>query len=314
MSQTIVFTDHQKLLPPLELVWILGPEKGKRFALLGGRQTFGRSPDNDVVLPDPTISNHHGVLVYADKGGAIFYDTASRNGISRDGKKAPMISLKIGQQIQIGKVYLKLIRAGQEIDAAQPPKKGMALSLSWKNKNSWASLGIALVILMGVTFFLTLRAGSAPAAFNDDSSIPPPAPAANVRRIPPASRRAAAGAPPQRRMKREVASHDRGVGGPSGFVEASQLTEQAKSAFEGGQLQEAYLGWKKVLEKDPFNQTAQEGVQRLEGMAGKFFEEALMTQTSAPEKSGEKLRLALSISDPSSEVHTKIRESITNGI
>ena len=99
MSETVVFTQHQKLLPLLELVSLSGAQKGQRIALFGGRQTFGRTNENDIAIADDTISKHHGVLIYTDEGKVLFYDTASRNGISVDGKKSPVVELNIGQQI-----------------------------------------------------------------------------------------------------------------------------------------------------------------------------------------------------------------------
>ncbi len=145
MSETVVFSQHQKLLPPMELVWTAGPERGKRFLLSGGRQTFGRSGDNHLVLSDDTVSSHHGVLVYVEEGEVLFYDTASRNGISRDGKKAPIIPLKTGQQIQIGAVYLKLVPAGQPLDA--PPPARRKIRIPWREKRVWVPAASAVFFL-----------------------------------------------------------------------------------------------------------------------------------------------------------------------
>ncbi|QQR79607.1 MAG: FHA domain-containing protein [Deltaproteobacteria bacterium] len=87
MDHTLVYTGHEKLLTPLELVCLRGPQKGKKFPLIEGRQTYGRDAGNHIVLDCPTVSKNHGMLLYQEEGKITIYDTLSRNGISTQGRK-----------------------------------------------------------------------------------------------------------------------------------------------------------------------------------------------------------------------------------
>jgi hypothetical protein len=82
--------------------------------------TLGRAPDDDVVLPDPTISRHHlrlhrcptGELLAEDYGAS---GTGSANGTLIAGMPAPVgqpTPLTEGERIQLGRsVELEVIRA-----------------------------------------------------------------------------------------------------------------------------------------------------------------------------------------------------------
>jgi hypothetical protein len=67
-----------------------------------GLNTIGRMPDNDVPVPDGSVSRRHcAIVVHATKGCEL-YDTASKNGTFINGQKVngPM-PLKAGDQIRL---------------------------------------------------------------------------------------------------------------------------------------------------------------------------------------------------------------------
>lgn len=296
MNETIAFTNHQKLLPLLELVLLIGSDRGKRILLTGGRQTFGRSDDNNIILVDSTISNHHGVLVYADQGEVIFYDTASRNGISLDGKKATIIKAKVGEQIQIGSVYLKLVRAGQEIEAVPEIRRKRFL------KAKWLAGSVLAVSLAGLAVFL-VPFWSHPQRAPETVSIPIASTVPAVAGIKKVMRRKSIDRKP-------VAAHpspsrEQGRVRLKGIVQVDQFSEQARTAFQNGRFAEAFSLWKQILSLDPSNVSAQEGLQKLETVAGRFYEDALMTKGSSPDQCKQKLQLAMSITDPGSQIHQR---------
>lgn len=130
----------------MELVWLMGSERGKRFPLLGGRATFGRASDNNIVLSDPTISTHHGVLVYEEEREVVFYDIASRNGISVEGQRSHRIVLKPGQRIQIGSVYFQLVSTENTVLHNT--------SWSWKKKQAWMPIGAVFLCLVSLPSLL----------------------------------------------------------------------------------------------------------------------------------------------------------------
>ncbi|MDN5634275.1 FHA domain-containing protein [Brevibacterium sandarakinum] len=84
-----------------------GPLAGTLITLSGAPVTFGRAPDNTIVISDDFASSHHARIVAAN-GSWVLEDLGSTNGTIVDG--SPMhspISLRIGTQITIGHTTLE---------------------------------------------------------------------------------------------------------------------------------------------------------------------------------------------------------------
>lgn len=64
--------------------------------------TIGRKADNDLVIDNLAVSNHHARVAMLDDGFVI-QDTGSTNGIFLNGEKVTQHALKYGDQIMIGK-------------------------------------------------------------------------------------------------------------------------------------------------------------------------------------------------------------------
>ncbi len=72
---------------PYDRIQILSRDHTSRFVYIrGGTITIGRADDNDIVLPDMNISQHHGRVEYDGKNYSIV-DLKSTNGIYQDGAK-----------------------------------------------------------------------------------------------------------------------------------------------------------------------------------------------------------------------------------
>lgn len=84
-----------------ELVGIQGKLTGKRYALGDEPLTFGRAPENDLVLDTPLVSRLHAELRPED-GAAVLYDLGSRNGTSVNGERADAHRMRPGDEITIG--------------------------------------------------------------------------------------------------------------------------------------------------------------------------------------------------------------------
>ena len=67
--------------------------------------TIGRKEDNDLVIDNLAVSNHHARISRHD-GGFVVQDTGSTNGIFLNGEKVTHHALKYGDQIMIGKHFL----------------------------------------------------------------------------------------------------------------------------------------------------------------------------------------------------------------
>jgi hypothetical protein len=70
-------------------------------SLTVGLNTIGRMPDNDVPVPDGSVSRRHCAIVVHATRGCELYDTASKNGTFINGQKVTgPTALKAGDQIK----------------------------------------------------------------------------------------------------------------------------------------------------------------------------------------------------------------------
>ena len=98
-----------------------GERDGERFALRSNRLTIGRAPGSDLLLKDGSVSSKHALLKLE---GIVLEveDLGSTNGTFVDGERVEHARVEIGGSFQIGKIRLRLDRAG---DAG---KTGVGLS------------------------------------------------------------------------------------------------------------------------------------------------------------------------------------------
>jgi ABC transport system ATP-binding/permease protein len=92
----------------------------------GSQKSIGRTPDNDIQIPNPQISSHHSVL--HSVGGQLFLeDRGSANGTYVRGQRIPpgqRVPVQNGEKVFVGPMPLLLQVAGQDVavvveDAAQ---------------------------------------------------------------------------------------------------------------------------------------------------------------------------------------------------
>ena len=85
-----------------------GEGKGSRFLITHEDATVGRSASSGVFLDDVTVSRAHAVV---EKKGTAFVlrDSGSLNGTYVNNESVSEISLKTGDQIQIGKFHLLFV-------------------------------------------------------------------------------------------------------------------------------------------------------------------------------------------------------------
>jgi len=80
------------------------PKKGESICLVlkNEKISVGRSPDNEIPLPDPFCSGHH-AFIYPVESGYAVRDNASKNGTFLNGKKVQAETvLKKGDEILVG--------------------------------------------------------------------------------------------------------------------------------------------------------------------------------------------------------------------
>lgn len=85
-----------------------GESKGARFLITHEGVTVGRSASSGIFLDDVTVSRAHAVV--ERKGRAfVLRDSGSLNGTYVNNESVSEISLKTGDQIQIGKFHLLFV-------------------------------------------------------------------------------------------------------------------------------------------------------------------------------------------------------------
>lgn len=89
---------------------MLNTESGSRLlSLLGGScWTFGRSDDNNFVLPDRWISRNHAMLQCMESGDFYLIDLGSRNGSFINGRRVTVpVTLQNGDSLTFGQTEMR---------------------------------------------------------------------------------------------------------------------------------------------------------------------------------------------------------------
>jgi serine/threonine protein kinase len=77
--------------------------------------TIGRRPDNDIVVPEATVSSQHAVLKWA-AGSWTVEDTGSTNGtyVDHTYERKKTVNLLHGGEVQLGELRFKLVSFGRD--------------------------------------------------------------------------------------------------------------------------------------------------------------------------------------------------------
>ncbi len=93
-------------LPQCKLVVMKGPTRGKEYVLSGDVIRVGKSDENDLVLPEETVSRVH-LEILRDAKGYLLRDLHSTNGTFLDGAEIREAYIRAGSVITVGNVQLK---------------------------------------------------------------------------------------------------------------------------------------------------------------------------------------------------------------
>jgi DNA-binding NtrC family response regulator len=91
-----------------------GQDRGKVFVATGSEMTVGTAPGNDLVVTDPTVSRHHG-LIQATVDGFLLRDLDSTNGCTLAGYKVGWAYLKSGAVIGMGATLFRFDALEEEL-------------------------------------------------------------------------------------------------------------------------------------------------------------------------------------------------------
>lgn len=85
--------------------------------LSGERLTVGRADDNNIVIPDGSVSSHHGEIVF-DGTNWVFTDLGSTNGTKVGDSRVDTVNLNATSAFSLGSVDCVFIGDGGEQAAA----------------------------------------------------------------------------------------------------------------------------------------------------------------------------------------------------
>ena len=90
--------------------WVVimdGPQQGRDFRLVGGRNRIGTDADMEVVLTDPYVSSHHATIVFTDEGICQLSDAGSTNGSRVNGKRVMQAQIVDNDTLTVGHTVMK---------------------------------------------------------------------------------------------------------------------------------------------------------------------------------------------------------------
>ncbi|WP_223635138.1 FHA domain-containing protein [Corallococcus sp. EGB] len=100
--------------PPVLMLVLDGPDKGRKKRFKGVRMVVGRSKECDFALGDQTVSRRHLELVYGENG-VVMRDLGGISGTQVNDQKVDECILKHGDEISVGKTRLRFVDEGELI-------------------------------------------------------------------------------------------------------------------------------------------------------------------------------------------------------
>jgi len=112
-------TDPEPSFVPQEDFLVFPVRRADRSTDVGSLIFIGRNRDNDVPIPDVSVSGVHAIVTRAKTGQFYFLDFGSINGSSINGEAAPvqgvgeLVEIESGARVRIGSVELTFLRAAE---------------------------------------------------------------------------------------------------------------------------------------------------------------------------------------------------------
>ena len=111
-------------LAQCKLTVVKGPTRGKEYVLSGDVIRVGKSDENDLVLPEETVSRVH-LEILRDTKGYLLRDLHSTNGTFLDGAEIREAYIRAGSVITVGNVQLKFQPFEERIDVAPSSRESL---------------------------------------------------------------------------------------------------------------------------------------------------------------------------------------------
>lgn len=98
-------------------ILIQTPDGGTHeFELSAEKTRLGRAEDNDIVVPDGSVSSYHGEITLTDTG-ITFHDRGSTNGTHVNGQRVEQADIPFGSQFRLGSCEAVLVGDAEEAPA-----------------------------------------------------------------------------------------------------------------------------------------------------------------------------------------------------
>lgn len=88
------------------------------FEIPAEKSRIGRAEDNDIVIPDGSVSSYHGEITLTDSG-IHFHDRGSTNGTHVNGERVEEADIPWGGDFKLGNCPTVLVGDGVEPEAAE---------------------------------------------------------------------------------------------------------------------------------------------------------------------------------------------------
>ncbi len=111
-------------LQQCKLVVVRGVERGREFIIGGDLIRIGKSDENDILLPEETVSRMHCEII-RDPKGYLLRDLSSTNGTFLDGAEVREAYVRTGSVISVGTVQLKFTPFEERIEILPSEKEAL---------------------------------------------------------------------------------------------------------------------------------------------------------------------------------------------
>lgn len=150
---------------PYRLVFISGPQKGKRLTVQQGAVVIGRDPDCAIAIADDEVSRRHAVIEERPQGVYV-RDLGSMNGVVVNGTALREARLKHGDTLELGHTKIQFQDARH---AEVPPHRRRGRVQGLTLAAVALIIGFELIFLLGLSLW-----------HKDVLETPAPAPAARA--------------------------------------------------------------------------------------------------------------------------------------
>jgi pSer/pThr/pTyr-binding forkhead associated (FHA) protein len=106
--------DATRAGPPVQMLVLAGPDRGRKKRFQSVRMVIGRGKDCDFPLEDQSVSRRHLELVYGE-GGVVMRDLGSVSGTQVNDQRVDECVLKHGDELSVGKTRLRFVDEAEQI-------------------------------------------------------------------------------------------------------------------------------------------------------------------------------------------------------